>query len=138
MDKNNKNRKWTFRVLGGVLLFVGIGGIAGGVPLVLDPSGASLGMDLAVLTNSPFSTYLVPGFVVLIVNGLLPCVLAIAAFRQHRRTAEIGIVFGLWLIGYMIAQIWWIGLIAGIQYLFSIVGIVTLFLGILGRRQIRI
>ncbi len=135
--KDKKNRKWIFRVLAGVLIFVGIGGIAGGVPMVLDPTGASLGMDLAVLANSPFSTYLVPGFVILIVNGLLPCVLAIAAFRQHRRTGEMGIVFGGWLIGYMVAQMRWIGLIAGIQYLFFIVGLVTLFLGILVRRQIR-
>jgi hypothetical protein len=130
MQKAKKNRKWISRVLGGVLLFVGIGGIVGGLPLVLDPSGASVGFDLPVLAKSPFSNYLIPGLVVLIINGLLPGALGIAVIRQHRRAGEIGIVFGMWLIGYMIAQVWWIGLSGEIQYLFFIIGLIVLGLGV--------
>jgi hypothetical protein len=136
MQKAEKNPKWKTSALGGVLLFVGIGGLAGGVPMVLDPSGAGLGMKLAVLAGSPFSSYLIPGLVVLIINGLLPCVLGIAAIRSHRRSGDMGIGYGIWLIGYMGAQVWWIGLIAGIQYLFLAIGFITLFLGVLVRKQI--
>jgi hypothetical protein len=50
--------------------------------------------------------------------------------RQHRRSGEIGIVFGAWLISYMLAQAWWIGLTVFIQYLFLGVGFVVLILGI--------
>jgi hypothetical protein len=129
-----KMRKPTTIALGILLLFVGIGGLIGGVPLVLDPSGRSMGLDLQVLAESPFSTYLVPGLVVLIINGLVPCVLGIAAMRQHRRSGEIGIAFGVWLVGYMIAQVWWIGLIAGIQYLFFVIGFIVLILGAIIRK----
>jgi hypothetical protein len=132
-----KMRKPTTIALGILLLFVGIGGLIGGVPLVLDPSGRSMGLDLQVLAESPFSTYLVPGLVVLIINGLVPCVLGIAAMRQHRRSGEIGIAFGVWLVGYMIAQVWWIGLIAGIQYLFFIIGFIVLILGAIIRKTNR-
>ncbi len=137
MQKDRKNQKWKARVLGGVLLFVGVGGLAGGVPLLLDPSGASLGMELTVLAGSPFSSYLIPGLVVLVINGLLPCVLGFAAIRQHRRSGDMGIGYGIWLIGYMVAQVWWIGLIAGIQYLFLAMGFITLSLGVLVRKQMR-
>lgn len=130
-------RKPTTIALGILLLFVGIGGLIGGVPLVLDPSGRSMGLDLQVLAESPFSTYLVPGLVVLIINGLVPCVLGIVAMRQHRRSGEIGIAFGVWLVGYMIMQVWWIGLIAGIQYLFFIIGFIVLILGAIIRKTNR-
>jgi hypothetical protein len=135
MHQDEKQKKPTAIALGIVFLFVGIGGIAGGVPLVMDPSGAGLGLDLQVLAESPFSTYLIPGLVVLIINGLVPCVLGIAAIRQHRRSGELGIAYGMWLVVYMVAQVWWIGLIAGIQYLFFVIGFVILILGVLVRKS---
>ncbi len=129
MTEQKKHTKGLSRALGVVLLFVGIGGLSGGTQLVMDPSGAAIGFEPQVLKDSPFSDFLIPGLFILIVNGLLSCILGIAAIRQHKRTGEIGIFFGVWLVSYMIAQAWWIGFTAFIQYLFLAVGLVVLALG---------
>ncbi|MCP4196595.1 MAG: hypothetical protein GY762_05535 [Proteobacteria bacterium] len=79
-DEKEKIGKRIKRALSTVLLFVGIGGILGGMPLVMDPSGAGLGLDLQMLADSPFSTYLIPGiqylffiigFIVLILGAII-------------------------------------------------------------------
>jgi len=56
--------------LGVLQVFTALGAPAGGFGLVLEPSGANLGIPLEALEHSPFSTYLVPGIVLFMVNGL--------------------------------------------------------------------
>ena len=55
--------------LGLLQVFIGLGAVAGGLGLVLEPSGANLGMPLEALEHSPFSTYLIPGIVLFVLNG---------------------------------------------------------------------
>jgi hypothetical protein len=54
----------------GLLGFLSLGGFAGGVPMVLDPTGAGLGLDPAWLERTPVGDYLLPGVFVLGVYGL--------------------------------------------------------------------
>ena len=44
-----------------LLLFQGVSGMAGGVGLVADASGSTLGIPLEWLKGSPFPDYLIPG-----------------------------------------------------------------------------
>jgi hypothetical protein len=53
-------------------LFLSLGALAGGGMLVLRPDGSLLGMELGWLAQSPFSSYLIPGFLLFIFSGLLP------------------------------------------------------------------
>ncbi len=62
-------RKSLFHGLGVLQLFIGVGAVAGGLALVLDPSGESLGTPIELLEKTPFATFLVPGIVLFIVNG---------------------------------------------------------------------
>jgi len=63
-------------VLFGVLLFQGISALAPGVMLVVDPSGALLGMSPAALQGGPFHDYLIPGIILAVVLGLGPLLVA--------------------------------------------------------------
>src|SRR5689334_14540527 len=50
-----------YSILGFGLLFLnGIGAVYGGTMLIVDPSGARIGLSLAWLDQSPFESYLIP------------------------------------------------------------------------------
>lgn len=57
-------------VLSACILFLSIMGIGGGISMLSDPSGASLGMDTTMLANTPFPNYLVPGIWLTVVYGI--------------------------------------------------------------------
>ena len=74
--------------LGVLQAFIGFGAVGGGLGLVLEPSGANLGIPLELLENSPFATYLIPGIVLLTVNGLGSLVGAAASFTRYQYAGE--------------------------------------------------
>jgi hypothetical protein len=59
------------------LLFLALGGLYGGITMLLDPSGAALGMT-AVLEDLPVSNYVLPGLFLLFGMGLAPLFLIYA------------------------------------------------------------
>jgi hypothetical protein len=60
----------------GLLALQALGAIAGGIGLVEEPV-ENIGMPLSMLEGSPFSDYLVPGLILLVVVGLPPLVAAV-------------------------------------------------------------
>ena len=95
------------RVLGSLQVFIGLGAIGGGLGLILEPSGANLGIPLEALENSPFSTYLVPGIVLLTVNGLGSLVGAAASYARYPYAGHIAVALGLFLIAWITLQVYW-------------------------------
>ena len=71
MDTSGKEGKRLSKALGILQLFIGLGAVAGGLGLVLEPDGSNLGMPLSMLEHSPFSDFLIPGLVLLLVNGFI-------------------------------------------------------------------
>ena len=59
-------RKSLFNGLGVLQAFIGVGAVAGGLGLSLDPSGESHGIPLELLEETPFATFLIPGIVLLL------------------------------------------------------------------------
>jgi len=55
-----------------LLAFQAISGIAGGLVMLLDPSGKTLSVPLIFLMGSPFSDYFFPGLFLLFFLGLFP------------------------------------------------------------------
>ena len=60
----------SLRLLSALLWILGLGAIFGGAVLALDPSGGILGMPLSILQYSPFSNFLIPGLILLVVFGI--------------------------------------------------------------------
>lgn len=52
--------------------FLGIGAVGGGLMLLADPSGDTIGMPATVLERSPFDNFLVPGILLLVIFGIFP------------------------------------------------------------------
>lgn len=56
--------------------------LAGGVALILDPSGGVVGLSGSTLAETPFADFLVPGVVLAVAFGLAP---AVSCYALHTR-----------------------------------------------------
>jgi hypothetical protein len=128
MEKPRKTK----RAIGlGVLqLFIGIGAVVGGVGLINDPSGASLGMSLSWLQDTPFTDYSIPGWVLFLINGLVTCVGGILSLLGSKMAGKLAVILGAFLILWIIAQVGWLGLLSALQPLYATLGVVEVILGV--------
>lgn len=115
-------------------LFIGLGAVGGGLGLVLKPDGAYLGMPLELLNSSPFSDFLVPGLVLLIVNGFGSIAGSISSFRRSRYAAEIALALGTFLVAWILIQVYWIHAFHWLHALYLCLGIIEFALGWLLRK----
>ena len=67
-----------------LLSFLGLSALGGGGALILSPSGKLLGgLPLSILERSPFHDFLIPGIILFLVLGLVPCLLVFALLRKR-------------------------------------------------------
>ncbi|NOY59279.1 MAG: hypothetical protein GXO75_10155 [Calditrichaeota bacterium] len=123
--------------LGILQIFIGIGAVPAGIAMITDPGGSSLEMPVEILINSPFSDFFIPGIFLLVVNGIGSLLGGVASFLRYRFAGEIAVGLGAFLIIWIIAQVWWMG-IHWLHFLYIIFGIVELGLGLMLRKNLRI
>jgi hypothetical protein len=109
---------------------IGIGAVVCGALLIIAPDGRYLQMPLDMLKTSPFETFLIPGLILFFVNGVGNVVSAILCFRTHRLGGFTGLFFGFGLIIWLFVQVNMIGGGSWLQYLYFVLGILVLLLGI--------
>lgn len=90
---------WILMVL---LLIQGLGGLAGGLSLTIRPDGSIMKMPVSYLEGSPFSDFLIPGLVLLLVLGVLPLV-AVGGLWMRRSWAwyaafAVGCALMVWIL----------------------------------------
>ena len=111
MEKRNARfetaRKWLIFWT----LFIGIGAVAGGLSMILDPSGKTLHMDgmLPFFQKLPFADvlfrdFLFSGFALLIVNGLTNLTAAVLLFRKKKIGVILAGIFGVTLMLWICIQ----------------------------------
>jgi hypothetical protein len=115
--------------LGILQAFVGVGAVGGGLGLILEPSGSNLGIPLGMLENSPFSTYLIPGIVLFMINGLGSLVGAAASFTRYRYAGETAMALGVFLVVWIILQVYWFAGMHWLHALYLGLGILEFALG---------
>lgn len=87
----------------------GLSGLAGGIGLVADPSGRSLGIPLAWLEGSPFSDYIIPGLILLVVLGVTPMLVAYGLWRARPWAWAGSVLVGVALVMWLVVEIAVIG-----------------------------
>jgi len=105
-----------------LLLLQGICGIAGGVALVAAPDGRIMKMPVAQLDGSPFSSYLIPGLILLIVLGILPLDVLAGLWLQPKVAWYGSLVVGCGLVLWIVVQVLYIPFSA-LQTIFGAVGL---------------
>ena len=129
--------KSLFYGLGVLQAFIGLGAVAGGLSLILDPSGATLGTPLELLEDTPFTTFLIPGIVLFTVNGLGSLAGAVASFVRHRYAGEVALALGAFLIAWILVQVYWMSGVHWLHWLYLVLGIIETALGWSVRRAAR-
>ncbi len=119
---------WALMVLLGIQ---SLGAIAGGVGLVQDPI-ENIGMPLSMLEGSPFSDYLIPGLILLIVVGLLP-LFALVALMSGRKwgwwlAAAAGAGLVIWILTEVVLLGYLPGAGIGLQIGMCVLGVLILTL----------
>ena len=106
-SRDNAARKW----LVFWTLFIGIGAIAGGLSMILDPSGKLLHMDAMLpffqvlpFAEVLFQDFLFSGIALLIVNGLTNLIAAVLLLRKKKLGVILGGIFGITLMLWICIQ----------------------------------
>ena len=63
-------------------IFLGLNGLAGGLAFVLAPDGHLLQMPFSHLRNTPFSSFLIPGLLLLFFLGVYPLAVAYSLWKR--------------------------------------------------------
>lgn len=119
-----------YKYLGYLQIFVGMGALAGGIPMLLNPNGQSQGLTTDALQNSPFDSYLIPGLLLVAVNGIGQLLSSSFSLKFKKEAGILGIIFGAALVVWIAVQMYYISLSSWMQPLFLAIGTVELFLGI--------
>jgi uncharacterized membrane protein len=133
--ENTKIEKKVTIALGSLQVFIGLGALAGGFGLVADPSGDSMGLPISFLDGSPFDDFLIPGIFLLTVNGIGTMIGAGLTFFRRRFAQEIAIVLGSILVAWIVIQVSIIRSLSWMHYLYFILGLLELGLGLYLRRH---
>lgn len=133
MSKKSARRPLALDLLVVAMVFQGFSGVAGGFGLTFDPSGASLGIPRMWLEGSPFSSYLIPGLVLLIVLGAGPLIVGWGLWRRRPWAKTAAPLVGAALVVWIAVEIAVIGYHSSppLQAIYGPLGVVMLVLGLL-------
>lgn len=138
-NRINKKLVKASRIISISLLFLtGVNALIAGVLFMIDPSGKKIGMSISYLSHSPFSTYLIPGITLFFVNGLLNIMTAIICINKYGYYPVLIIIQGLFLSGWIIAQVIWVRDFNALHFTMLSIAIVLMANGFLLKRLLNV
>ena len=118
------------RITAIILLIVnGIGALGGGIGLIGDPSGESMGWTTEMLVHSPFKNFFIPGIVLFAANGILSLTVAFITITRKKHYALYLILQGAVLVGWIVVQVLMIRLFYLLHLIFLVVGMLLIACG---------
>ena len=124
-----------FKLLGYLQLFIGMGAVSGALPMILTPGGLDEGLSIELLKGTPFTSYLIPGIILLLVNGAGSLVASYFSLKLLRPAGILGILFGIALVIWIVVQTVLLGFVSWLQPLYLALGTLELILGIMIYRK---
>jgi len=112
------------------LSFLGLSGIVGAIPLIVNSGGEPWRMPQILLQYSPFHSYLVPGIILLVANGLLTLWVLGRTLGKHRGFGWWVMAQGVVLLGWLIVEVAMLRLMVWPHYLYGAVAIALVISGI--------
>lgn len=115
------------------LLFLGLTSIVGAVPMLRDPHGQPWQMAQSILEYSPFHSFLIPGLVLLVMNGLLSLFILALLFQRVRNYGWWIAAQGAILFGWLTVECIVLRMVIWPHYVYGAVALVLLVSGLVLR-----
>jgi len=112
------------------LVFLGLSGIVGAIPMLMHSTGEPWQMPQKLLQYSPFHSYLIPGIILLLANGLLSLWVLWLTVRRHSGYGWWVTVQGCVLSGWLIGEMVMLRLVVWPHYLYGAVAFVLVVAGV--------
>jgi hypothetical protein len=90
-------------------MVVGLGAVVSGMLLIAAPSGELLRAPPDMLKGSPFTDFLLPGIILVLVNGIGQIAASVMTIRRNESAGYAGAVFGMGLMIWIFVQVNMIG-----------------------------
>ncbi len=120
------------RIFAGIMILLhGMIAAICGMVLMRDVSGSEIGLQLSLLSHSPFVNYFYPGLILYTILGLGSLSAGICTLLKVRYYPWILITIGSGIIIWIITQMIMIRLQFNLQYVIAAIGITSLTLGVL-------
>jgi hypothetical protein len=116
-------------ILFSIQVLIALVAIPAGWSYLTDPSGASMGVTVDLLSHSPFKNFLIPGLFLLLVHGAGNIAGAVLSIMGKPWAGKAGVALGIILCLWIIIQVWWITLSSFMQPLFFGIGLFEALLG---------
>jgi hypothetical protein len=113
-----------------VLAFVALSAIVGAVPMLAHPTGEPWAMPQSFLQHSPFHSYLIPGIILLVANGLLSLWVFGLTLRRHPSYGWWITAQGCVLLGWLMVEVAMLRLIAWPHYFYGAVAMGLIIPGV--------
>jgi hypothetical protein len=121
----------------GLLLLTAVNALIAGTLFIIDPSGEKMGMSVSYLAHSPFSTFLIPGITLFVVNGIMNIIAAIITIKRLKHFPLFVLIQGLLLSGWIIIQVILVKDFNVLHFSMLSVGVLLMLLGSLLYQQLR-
>lgn len=109
--------------------------IAGGL-FILDPSGQKMGMTTDYLKHSPFSSFLIPGIILFIVNGILNLFTATITIKKSSQAIKLIILQGILLCGWIVVQVLMVQTINPLHIAMFVIGTIFILYGAISYQKV--
>lgn len=120
-----------------LLLLTAMNAAVAGVLFIIDPSGHTMGISVSYIKDSTFNSYLIPGIVLLIVNGLLNFIAAYFVFKKKPFASLLVIIQGILLSGWIVIQVIMVKYISLLHIIMFTIGTILTISGFLLLELIR-
>lgn len=112
-----------------LLLLNGLGALVGGIPMIAYPDGSASGISPSYLEHSPFTTYFIPGLVLVICNGVFSLLAFLGLVLNVRHHAWLVMGQGIILLGWIVIQMIMLREVNFLHVAFGSIGMALIFLG---------
>jgi uncharacterized membrane protein len=121
----------SFKALAIILLLMnGVSACYGGWKLIADPSGESMQMPLDLLAHAPFSSFVIPGIILFVTNGISSLIVTYAVITRTRFYELFIFGQGCLLSAWIIIQVLMIRVYHPLQLVYFLVGVSLIVIGI--------
>ncbi len=120
-----------------LLLLLSVNAIIAGVIFIVDPAGTAMGLTVEYIRHSPFNSYLLPGIVLLLSNGILPLFVTYKIIKADKNQSIFILLQGAVLMGWILIQISMVREVNWLHIAMLTWALLLFFLGILLRNKVR-